>query len=142
MYHVPNVPQDQTILLFYLSVSDSRHVKIQCVIVLVLHVGASCAELRTATPVVHLGSMASASCLITEDCHLTKDPDFDVRFHYNNKLVEGPIPANTSSRAFQISISINVSEPRGFLTCSICRGYCQEVAGLEIRAGCKTFFGF
>lgn len=141
MLPVLNVPQVQSTVSVYLSASNCCHIKMHFVILLVLCVDPPCAELHTATPVVHLGSTVSASCFITENCSLTKDPEFDVQFHYNNKLVEGTITANSSSRAFHISIS-NVSEPSGYLTCSICRNDCQVVAGLEIRAGCKTFSDF
>ncbi|KAG5271419.1 hypothetical protein AALO_G00179530 [Alosa alosa] len=96
--------------------------------------GPSCAEIHTATPLVQFGSAVSASCLITEDCPLAKDTEFDVRWHHNNELVQGTITANASRRASQIFIS-NFSEPSRLLTCYICQGGCQVVAGLVIRAG-------
>ncbi|XP_062395294.1 granulocyte colony-stimulating factor receptor [Sardina pilchardus] len=94
----------------------------------------SCAEVHTATPLVTFGSAVSASCLITEDCPLAKDAEFDVRWHDNNESIQGSTTVNTSRRASQIFIS-NFSEPSRLLTCYICQGLCKVVAGLEIRAG-------
>ncbi|XP_036395213.1 granulocyte colony-stimulating factor receptor isoform X1 [Megalops cyprinoides] len=95
----------------------------------------TCAEIQVQAAVVHLGSSLHASCLLSDDCTLTKGRAVQVQWHLNSQLLEGHIPANQSSRISSVFIP-RFADTRGYLTCCVRQDSdCQIVKGLEIRGG-------
>lgn len=98
-----------------------------------------CAVVQTSTPIVALGSSVAASCVIRVDCPLTKGQDIHVEWHLGQRLIPSTLQANGSSRISRVVIP-SFTDTRGYLTCCVQSFPCQIVGGVEITAGCESFF--
>uniref|UniRef100_A0AAY4D6H2 Uncharacterized protein n=1 Tax=Denticeps clupeoides TaxID=299321 RepID=A0AAY4D6H2_9TELE len=94
-----------------------------------------CAEVETQTPHVLLGSSATASCHIRENCPLTKGQEFHVKWYLNNLPILGNLSSNHSSQTY-VAFIRSFTDAQGYLECHVCLEYdCQVVGGLQIRGG-------
>lgn len=94
----------------------------------------TCGEVVVNTSsVVPVGSSISASCLINNDCPLTKGKQFRVEWKINNDLV----PSNLSyleSNGTYIVVIPHIDVARAVITCSVCvEDNCQVVDGSLVK---------
>ncbi|KAM6967587.1 granulocyte colony-stimulating factor receptor [Aplochiton taeniatus] len=61
-----------------------------------------CAEIRTSSPVVTLGSELSVSCLIHGGCFLTKGETVHVEWHLNQQILASSLVADGTGGAFRV----------------------------------------
>lgn len=94
-----------------------------------------CAWVRASSSVVPLGSPVTATCEVSEGCHLFSQPDLHLDWRLENRLIPDGVVATESGRLSRIVIP-NFNYTRAFLVCLARGSPSQVVGGLQIRAGC------
>ncbi|XP_030639059.1 granulocyte colony-stimulating factor receptor, partial [Chanos chanos] len=94
-----------------------------------------CAEVRTPSPVVSFGSPVTASCLIKENCFLTKGRKFHVEWLVKNQSLSSNLPATESNGTYGILIPSFRYTKANLQCCVRLDGNCQIVGGVEVKGG-------
>lgn len=92
-----------------------------------------CAEVRSSSPVVALGSPVSASCLISEDCPYPMATSVPIEWRLDDIVVPRSA-VNQSGRISRVFIP-SFNSTRAVLTCSVLTKTPQMVGMVLIRAG-------
>ncbi|KAA0703581.1 hypothetical protein E1301_Tti020271 [Triplophysa tibetana] len=92
-----------------------------------------CGKVNTSASVVAVGSSISASCLINNECPLTKGKEFRVEWKINNHLVPTNLTYLERNGTYAASIP-NILGKSAEITCGICvETNCQLVCGSIIE---------
>lgn len=98
-------------------------------------VAGPCAWLRASSSVVPLGSPVTATCVVSEGCHLFSQGNLHLDWRLEDRLIPGSVVTNQSGLVSQILIP-NFNYTTGFLVCLARSSSSQVVGGVQIRAGC------
>lgn len=104
-------------------------------------VSGPCAWLRASSPVVPLGSPVTATCAVSEGCHLLIQGNLSLDWWLEDRLIPDSAVTNRSGLVSQIVIP-NFNYTRGFLVCLARGSNSQVIGGVQIRAGCMWDFFF
>lgn len=99
-----------------------------------------CAWVRASSLVVPLGSPVTATCEVSEGCHLFSQRDLHLDWQLENRLIPDGVVATESGRLSRIVIP-NFNYTRAFLVCLARGSPSQVVGGVQIRAGCISTHG-
>lgn len=101
-----------------------------------------CGEVNTSASVVAVGSSISASCLINNECPLTKGKEFRVEWKINNHLVPTNLTYLERNGTYAAFIP-NILGTSAEITCGICVDTnCQIVGGSIIEVKREKLFKF
>lgn len=93
-----------------------------------------CAEVRTSSSVVPLGSPVTATCVIRDSCPLVLGQAVHIEWRLGDRFLPGRPVTNESDRVSEVVIP-SFNHTREFLTCCVQASPVQVVGGVEIRAG-------
>ncbi|KAG7216874.1 hypothetical protein INR49_001528 [Caranx melampygus] len=93
-----------------------------------------CANIRTSSSVVPLGSPVTATCVIREDCLPVTGQAVHIEWRLGDRFVPSSPVVNESSRVSEVVIP-SFNHTRAFLTCCLQTSPVQVAGGVEIRAG-------
>lgn len=93
-----------------------------------------CANIRTSSSVVPLGSPVTATCVIREDCLPVTGQAVHIEWRLGDRFVPSSPMANESDRVSEVVIP-SFNHTRAFLTCCLETSPVQVAGGVEIRAG-------
>ncbi|KAM9488531.1 granulocyte colony-stimulating factor receptor [Clarias gariepinus] len=94
--------------------------------------GSPCAKVNSSSKMVPFGSAVTASCFISEECSLTKQQDFHIKWNKNAHFFSSS--KGTQKNVYEIFIS-NFNDTKAVLECFICSDdNCQVVGAVEIKA--------
>ncbi|KAI9999981.1 hypothetical protein NQD34_011824 [Periophthalmus magnuspinnatus] len=93
-----------------------------------------CAEVKTSSSVVVLGSPVSASCTISEDCPVPIAPAVPIDWQLDGQTLPSSSVGN-QGRGMSTVVIPNFNSTMAYLTCTVQTTPPQIVGGLQIRAG-------
>ncbi|KAF5901443.1 granulocyte colony-stimulating factor receptor, partial [Clarias magur] len=94
--------------------------------------GSPCAEVNSSSTMVPFGSAVTASCFINEECSLTKNHNFHIKWNKNAHFFTSS--KGIQKNVYEIFIS-NFNDTKAVLECFICSDdNCQVVGAVEIKA--------
>lgn len=94
-----------------------------------------CAWVRASSTVVPLGSPVTATCEVSEGCHLFSQRDLHLDWQLENSIIPDGVVTTESGQLSRIFIP-NFNYTRAFLVCLAQGSPPQVVGGVQIRAGC------
>ncbi|XP_072317041.1 granulocyte colony-stimulating factor receptor [Eucyclogobius newberryi] len=93
-----------------------------------------CAEVKTSSSVVVVGSSVSASCTVREDCPIPIPPSVPLEWQLDGKGLPSSSVANQSGSTSTVVIP-NFNSTTAVLTCTVQTSPPQIVGGVQIRTG-------
>ncbi|XP_056235695.1 granulocyte colony-stimulating factor receptor [Seriola aureovittata] len=93
-----------------------------------------CANIRTSSSVVPLGSPVTATCVIREDCLPVIGQAVHIEWRLDDRFIPSSPVANESGGISEVVIP-SFNHTRAFLTCCLQASPVQVAGGVEIRAG-------